>query len=477
MTPDDYRRHDALGLAALIARGEAAAAEVAGAALARIAALGRLNAVIRLDAGAPAGAAGAGPGAAGGPLVGVPFLLKDVNLFAADSPTRFASRFFAEAAPKDDSTLVARWRRAGLAILGRTNTPEFAGDFITEPLAYGPVLNPWDEGLTAGGSSGGAAAAVAAGLVPLAHGTDLGGSIRIPAACCGVFGFKPTTGLNPLGPHWEEIASGLDADHVLTRSVRDSAAALDATAGAEPGGPPVALPPGGFLAGLDVPLPHLRIGLATAGPSGEPAAPAHRAAAEAVAGLLAGLGHEVVPFAFPAEADPGPWFDLLWTPDLAYLVRERAAELGRGPRADELEPLTWAMLRLAEGASALDLLRARLRRRQAARALALAAEGIDLVLSPALAEDPPPLGALTFAAQGFDLGRWAARGYRFAPFAAPANLWGAPAASCPVRARPGGPPLSVQIMAAPGRDLSVLRAARLIEEATDWRAVAGLAPV
>jgi amidase len=469
MSPDEYRSQDGVGLAQLIARGEVSAPEVVEAAIARIEALNpRLNAVVeeRFDAARTEAAQGARPG----PLAGVPFLLKDVNLHSGDMPTCFASRFFAGADPKDASTMVRRWRGAGLCILGRTNTPEFAGDFITEPALYGATLNPWNEGVTVGGSSGGAAAAVASGMVPVAHGTDLGGSIRIPAACCGVFGFKPSYGLNPLGPHWEEIAGGLDADHVLTRSVRDSAASLDVTAGPEAGArlgrPP---PPGGYLSGLVAPLPRLRIGVAMEPPSGRRVGATQVSAVERTARLLTGLSHHLEPYAYPPEALSGAWFDALWTTDLLHLVHERSAELGRGPREDELEALTRAALRHAEGLSAADYLAAKLAMARAGQAIVASMERFDIVLSPALAEDPPPLGELNFEAQGRDLERWNVRGYAFAPFSTPANLAGQPSASCPVMIGGNGLPLAVQITGRPGGDLLVLQLARELEEATEWQ--------
>lgn len=470
MTDDDFAAEDALGLAGRIARRDISVREATEAAIARIERLNpRINAVVatRFEA-ALAEAEGmdrARPDRPG-PLWGVPFLLKDVNLTSGVLPTRFASRFFAEAAPRGDSTLVRRWREAGLVILGTSNTPEFAGDFTTEPAAYGPTRNPWDEGVTVGGSSGGAGAAVASGMVPLAHGTDLGGSIRIPAACCGVFGLKPSVGLNPLGPQWEEIAAGLDADHVLSRSVRDSAAALDLTAGPDAGTrigrePP----PGGFLAGMAEPLRPLRIGLTVEDASGRRSNAAQAGAAEGVARKLEALGHRVEPYAYPPEAQGGPWFDHLWTVDVLHLVRERAAELGREPREDELEPMTWALLRMAEGLSALDALRARLAMVGAAQAIGRSMEGLDLLLSPALAEDPPPLGTLTFEANGGDIESWVTRGYRFAPYAVPANLAGQPAAVLPVGFGASGLPLAVQVSGRPGADLLVLRLCAQIEEA------------
>ncbi|EPX84857.1 Asp-tRNAAsn/Glu-tRNAGln amidotransferase A subunit [Rubellimicrobium thermophilum DSM 16684] len=474
MDAASFRRMDGLGLAALIAGGEVSPLEVAETAITVIAALNpALNAVIA-DRFAAARAEAARLPAPGGALRGVPFLLKDVNLFSSDLPTRFASRFFAGAAPAapgGESLMVQRWRAGGLVTLGTTNTPEFAGDFTTEPLAYGPCRNPWDRARSTGGSSGGAAAAVASGMVPIAHGTDLGGSIRIPAACCGVFGFKPSVGLNPLGPGWEEIASGLDADHVLTRTVRDSAAALDLTAGPGAGTRLGRMPPaGGFLAALEDPLPPLRIGLALADPLGRPAAPHWAAAAEATAGWLAAMGHAVEPWSWPPEAMPGEWFDALWTIDVLHLVRARAEALGRSPREGEIEPFTRAVLDHAAGLSALDLHRARLAMTRAAWAIGRAMEGFDAVLTPALAGDPPPLGTLTFAACGQSLAEWNARGFAFAPHAAPGNLAGLPAGVVPVGVGPAGLPLAVQVTGRPGGDLRLLQLCRRIEEA------AGFAP-
>lgn len=473
MTPEEYRRHDAVSLANLVARREVSALEFTQAAIATIEALdSSFNAVVlrRFDAAREEARRIDAEGPGKRPLAGVPFLLKDVNLFAADMPTRFASRFFEGAGPKGESTLVSRWREAGLVTVGKSNTPEFAGDFVTEPRFYGPCLNPWNEGVTVGGSSGGAGVAVALGLVPLAHGTDLGGSIRIPAACCGVFGFKPSVGLNPLGPHWEEIASGLDSDHVLSRSVRDSAASLDATAGPDTGTRLGRLPPpGGFLAGLDMPPPRLRIGLAMTDAGGRLAGRSQIEAVERTARLVEGLGHHIEPYQFPPEAQPEAWFDSLWTIDVAHLVDERTREIGRPPHEDELEPYVWAALRHARGLGAIDWLTARLAMKRAAVAILGSMAHLDVVLSPTLSEDPPARGVLDFEANGSDIEVWSARGYAFAPFVAAANLSGQPAASCPVVVNDRGLPVGVQIAAHPGEDHLVLRLARQVEQASDWQ--------
>ena len=464
---------DALDLASRIAKRDLSVREATEAAIATIEKQNSvLNAVVadRFDeARAEADEMDRSRPEQAGPLWGVPFLLKDVNLYSAVLPTRFASRFFATAQPKGDSTMVHRWREGGLVVLGTTNTPEFAGDFTTEPLAYGPYRNPWNAGVTVGGSSGGAAAAVASGMVPMAHGTDLGGSIRIPAACCGVFGFKPSVGLNPLGPWWDEIAGGLDSDHVLTRSVRDSAAALDLTAGPDRGtriGRQA--PAGGYLAVLDGTIGPLRIGLTTKDPYGRPAGAAQVAAAEKAALFLEAMGHVVVPYDFPVEAQSGPWFDSLWIVEVLHLVEERARELGRQPERDELEPMTWAFIEQAKQLSAMDLLQARLKMTAVAQAIGRSMTEVDLVLSPALREDPAPLGSLTYAACGSDLQKWVERGYGFAPFATPANLAGQPSAVLPVSLTLSGLPVAVQITGRPGDDALVLGVSKALEDAIGW---------
>ncbi|MBI1956175.1 MAG: amidase, partial [Acidobacteria bacterium] len=229
------------------------------------------------------------------PFTGVPLLLKDLLASYAGVRLTSGSSFLREFVPDHDSELVARQKRAGLIILGKTNTPEFGILPTTEPRLFGPSRNPWDLHRTPGGSSGGSAAAVAAGMVPMAHGNDGGGSIRIPASCCGVFGLKPTRGRNPLGPNFGDILSGLAVEHALTRSVRDSAALLDATCGPDPGAPYWASPPARpFLQEVGTPPGRLRIALTTVSIAGKPVHPDCLQAARDAAALCAELGHEVV---------------------------------------------------------------------------------------------------------------------------------------------------------------------------------------
>jgi amidase len=226
-------------------------------------------------------------------------------------------------------------------VMGKSNTPEFAEDFVCESKFRGAALNPWNTAMTTGGSSGGAAAAVASGMVPIAHGTDLGGSIRIPAACCGVFGLKPTTGLNPVDASHQELASGFNSDHVLTRSVRDSAAVLDATAWPITGYRyQVARQVPCYLDCLSQDLATLKIGVCTQTPTGIQAPARQTRAVQKIADMLGREGHELIDYNYPQELQLGEWMDLLWTFDVVYEIERRSAELGRAPQARELEAMT-----------------------------------------------------------------------------------------------------------------------------------------
>jgi amidase len=454
MNVSEYSSLDGVELADLIRRGEVSRREVADAAIGAVEARNpELNAVIHTRFDAPLDEATAdGPQ----PLDGVPFLLKDANLYSSDMPTTFGSAFFRGAPPKPDSIMVERWRGAGLTILGKTNTPEFAAEFVTEPRAYGATNNPAAPGLTVGGSSGGAAAAVASGMVPIAHATDLGGSIRIPAACCGVFGFKPTAGLNPVGPYFKEIAGGLNSDHVVTRTVRDSAASLDITANARPGND-------SFLAALGKPVGRLRVGVSDRDPMGRSVGADQQQALANAVRTLDGLGHELIAYHYPEDM-AADWFDYLWIFDIVHLVDERARELGRPPARDELEPLTWHLLNKAKtgGKAAYDAA-------QAARAsyserYLRSMEDLDLILTPTLAETPPPTGALSFNSFG-DVDRWNDAGYGFAPFSTPSNISGQPSASLPWFRNASGLSIGIQVSGKPGADLLVLQLSALLENA------------
>lgn len=468
LTWDEYRTYDALGLAALVRGGQVTGAELVDCALAAIDCHDpAINAVImRDDVLARKDARHQTENA---PLAGVPFLVKDINVNVAGWPLTHACRFFADSAPASaDSQLARRWREAGLVVVGRTNTPEFATDFACEPELYGPTLNPWDTSRTPGGSSGGAAAAVAAGMVPMAHASDSGGSIRVPASCCGLFGFKPTSGLVATGADIGPLVGGLNCDHVVSWSVRDSAAMLDHTAGSALGAPNAWAPPeGGFLQAIDLPPERLRIGLCANAPSGhEPTAEIASMLSQA-GGLLESLGHDIVPFDWPTDVDPLDSAAALWTSEVALAMDLQAKFLGRPPRADEVGPLVRHSLEQASRLSALDMARMRLRRWDIRRRVTAATAAFDMVLTPVTAETAVPSGLLGgLSKRSFD--EWAARSAAFAPYTEIFNLTGQPAMSVPLYQADEGLPVGIQLAASVGNDVLLLRLARQLEQASPW---------
>jgi amidase len=468
MKLEEYARYDAVGLAEIVRSGAVSPTEVIEAAIAAVERLNpRLNAVVLTDFEWARATAGKVDRPA--PLAGLPFLVKDVDVFVAEWPTTYSSRFFANAALRPDSEIVRRWRAAGLVFLGKSNTPEFAADFATEPSWRGATLNPWNPAVTVGGSSGGAAAAVASGMVPAAHGTDVGGSIRIPAACCGLFGLKPTRGLNPVGPYYPEMGAGLNCEHVLTRSVRDSAALLDATAGPETGGRYHVVPPvPSYLAALTRPPARQRIALVTGAPDGAAVDPEIIAKTEAAGALLEALGHTVIACDFPPEAATGYNSTLLWMMDIAIEIQSRAKAIGRRPRPDEMEPLSHAILEQMERLPASDYVKARLQVHEAAVALARHFAEFDLVLTPSLATLPPALGIIDSHSANFDYETWANAGYGFAPFSEIFNVTGQPAASLPMFQSASGLPIGIQLVGRQGDDHNLLALAAQIETECKW---------
>jgi amidase len=471
MRVDEYAALDAVAIAAAVRAGELGAGAVTDAAIAAIEALDpRLNALVLRDF--PRARVDARRVSREAPLAGVPFLVKDVNLQVAGWPTTHSSRFFADAPSLPDSELVARWRRAGTVLLGKTNTPEFADNFATEPVFRGTTLNPWDPAVTVGGSSGGAAAAVASGMVPVAHGTDVGGSIRVPAACCGVFGMKPSRGLNPLGPYHGELGAGLNCDHVLSRSVRDSAAFLDATAGPEPGAPyRVQRGVPSYLAALRGPREALRIACISRTIEGGSVAPEIDARLGDAVQLVESLGHEVEEARFPAELAElwaGEACMPLWLMDIAMLIRDRARELGRDPGVDDLETMPRYAVERIGRMSAHEYLDVRRLAHRVCLAMFRAFDGYDLIMTPATATLPPPVGAIDANAPDFDLMRWGAAGYAFAPFSELFNVTGQPAASLPLFQSAAGLPIGIQLVGRQDEDHRLLRVAADLEAATAW---------
>jgi amidase len=470
MRPEEYIALDAMGLAAAVGSGEVTAGEVVEAAIERIDSLNpRLNAVVeRADEMGRTAAAAIDTRL---PLAGVPFLAKDMNIEVAGLHLTSSCRWLASLPPDlQDAPLAARWRAAGLCILGRTNTPEFAGEFVTEPTWRGPTANPWDSARSPGGSSGGAAAAVAAGMVPIAHATDSGGSIRVPAAACGLVGLKPSRGWVPVGPQHDELAGGFDCEHVLTRSVRDSALMLDLTRGAEPASRyPAASVDRSFLSRVGERLQPLRIGVALRSPGGSLPADEIAAAVERTAALLARAGHQVSEFRYPLSSTRiDPATAIIWMTATAEEIDHRQRQVGRPPQPHELEALSWACVDLASRSTALDYERARRVLTLATHDMAVAFQSIDVLLLPATSQCALLTGSIDGRTSQFTLQRWSEESYRYAPYTELFNVTGQPAISLPLAQSNSGLPIGVQCAAALGADGLLLTLAAWLEREMPW---------
>jgi len=457
---------DAIALATLVRKKEVSPLELVDAAIERIEAQnGRLNAVVWKGYD-EARRVARGPLPAG-PFRGVPFLVKDIIARLAGAPLAEGSRLGKGYVPTYDSELVRRQKRAGLVIVGKTNVPELGILPTTESVYYGPCKNPWDPTRTPGGSSGGAAAAVAAGWVPMAHASDGGGSIRIPASCCGLFGLKPTRARNPLGPDHGDMFHGLVVEHAITRSVRDSAALLDATAGPDVGDPYMAPPPERPFAdevGRDP--GRLRIGFIRTSPTGTTVHPDCVTAVMRAAELLESLGHHVEE-KMPAIDGPGlaRAFVGMWGGCIGASVAELAAASGVKPGPDTLEPLTLALYQMADTTSSKTHLASLAYVQQMARSFAAYFEDHDVLLSPTNGEPPLPLGTLD-STPGNPIAGLIRAGV-FVPFTPIANLTGQPAMSVPLD-EVNGLPIGVQFIGRYGDEATLFRLAAQLETARPW---------
>ena len=465
----DYERYDGLGLAGLVRGGELKAEEVLEAAIERVEALNpALNAVVtRLYDQARAALAAGVPA---GPFTGVPYALKDLGALYAGAVTSYGSRLFAGAVADHDSEYTARLKRAGLVILAKTNTPEMGLAPSTEPRLFGPTRNPWNRAHSAGGSSGGAAAAVAGGMLPMAHATDGGGSIRIPASCCGLFGLKPTRARNPMGPDAGEGWGGASVGHAVTRSVRDSAALLDVTAGADVGDPYWAPPPAGpFLDEVGRPPGRLRIALATASWNGAPVDPECAAAATDAARLCESLGHHV------EEARPD--FDrdalaqatrLIIGANVRAALEAGARARGRPLEAGDVERVTWEFAAVGAAHTAADYARSIGVVHRTGRAVGRFFTRHDIILSPTMCQPPFPLGVLDMSSADTDA--YLAAVLASIGFTALFNSSGNPAMSVPLAWSRGGLPLGVQFAAPFGGEALLFRLGGQLEAARPWAA-------
>jgi amidase len=459
---------DATDLAALVAAGDVTPLELVDGAIGRIEALNpQLNAVIfELFDRARAEARGKLPA---GPFRGVPFLLKDLMCELAGTPFAEGTEYSGDYVSTTTQELAARYAAAGFVVCGKTNAPEFGILPTTEPRRFGPTRNPWDPTRTPGGSSGGTAAAVASGMVAVGHGNDGGGSIRIPASCCGLFGLKPTRARNSLAPLLGDAYTGFIAEHVLTRSVRDSAAILDATHGPVPGDPYAAPPLQGesFLAATTTDPSPLRIGLVTTSPSGSDVDSECVAATERAAALCESLGHKVEPATIPVDADAFIGnFLTVWAAGNAWIRSWWESRIGRPAVKEDFEPLTWALCELGNATSAGGLLIALETLQLMARGVAAVFEEYDIVLTPTLAEVPVELD--TFDAPDDDPMLGILRAATFTPFTPLFNVTGQPAASIPLSMSAAGLPIGVQAIGGFGDEETILSLAAQLERAEPW---------
>jgi len=458
---------DATGQADLVRRREVQPRELVEAAIRRIEQLNpTLNAVVTpMFDQALARAAEPLPE---GPFTGVPFVLKDLTAEHAGVRYTEGSAFLADHVSTHDQELVLRQRQAGLVVVGKTNAPEFGILPTTEPRLFGPTHNPWDVGRTPGGSSGGTAAAVASGMVPMGHANDGGGSIRIPASCCGLFGLKPTRGRNTLAPAVGDSLNGLVCEHALTRTVRDSAALLDATAGPAAGDPYwAAAPARPFLEEVAREPGRLRIAVTTAAATGVPVHEDCVRAVRETASLCQSLGHEV--FEFTPDTDGNALseaFLVLYVSGVAATIAGWAMATGRTPTEADFEPCTWAMREIGASRSPADYLLAVAYLQRFSREVAGWFGGFDVWLMPVLAEPPLPLG--TFDAPPDQPLLPLLRAGAWVPFTPIANITGLPAMSVPLHWNADRLPVGSQFVGRYGDEATLFRLAAQLERARPW---------
>jgi Asp-tRNA(Asn)/Glu-tRNA(Gln) amidotransferase A subunit family amidase len=463
---DDYAKLDALALAAGVRRKDFTARELADTAFARIEAVnGKLGAIVhvardfadrQLAAGLP-----------DGPFTGVPFLVKDLSVPFAGLPQTNGSRYFGGFVPDADSTLAQRQKAAGLVIVARTATPEFGLSPVTEPVTTGPCRNPWNLERQSGGSSGGSAAAVAAGVAPMGHATDGGGSVRMPASHCGLFGLKPSRARLPAGPLLGEAWNGLAVPHVVSRSVRDSAAMMDATMGPAPGDPYAAPETGPYLPLVARDPSPLRIAMTVQRPDGGEIHPEVRQGVEDAARLLQSLGHQVEEDRIDLDLDEFyRHFRLISGSNVAVACSARSKVLGREPGPEEIEPATRALLENARRASAEDLALALQWGHGLGRRLGAFFTRYDVMLTPVYTNPPLPIGSLSMQISDLDAYTRTLQPER--PFTGMFNMSGGPAMSVPLHWTRDRLPVGIHFGADFGREDILFQLAGQLERAAPW---------
>jgi amidase len=463
----EYEEYDGLGLAELVRRKQVKPVELLDAAIARVSARNpTVNAVVMelYDYARQTIA----DGLPDGPFSGVPYLMKDLTSPIAGVRMTRGSRFFADTPPSPlDSVHVERLKRAGLVIFGRTNTCELGLSLTCEPRQYGPTRNPWDPNRISGGSSGGAAAAVGARMLPMAHASDGFGSIRAPAACCGLVGLKPTRARNTFAPFAGEGLGGVSTEHAVTLTLRDSAALLDATCGPGPGDPFVApAPQRPYLQEVGADPGKLRIAWTTKAPNGAPIDPICLGVLADTVQLCVELGHRVEECdpAFEREAVVPTFLTLAAANTVVNLGSHPTA--GRGPRENEVERITWLTAKMGDKITAPDYARAVQTEHRLGRQMAAFHQNWDVLLTPGLASPPVQLGWLDMMME--DVDAYWQRVFAFSPFTVWFNLTGQPALMLPIGQNAEGLPIAVQLVAPYGDEATLFRLGAQLEAARPW---------
>jgi amidase len=463
---DEYRKYDGVALAALVARGEVTAGELLDIAIARAAQVASaINAIARTQY--PRARAAVEAGLPDGPLRGVPYLIKDLSIFEKGVPAGLGSALYAHFVPDHDSAYTARCKRAGLVIMGRSLTPELGLSPSTEPREYGACHNPWNLSYSAGGSSGGSAAAVSAGILPIANATDGGGSIRTPAAHCALFGLKPSRGRVSYAPDAGEGWGGLAVTHVVSRSVRDSALLLDLTSGPEPGDPYAApAPERPFADEVGRPPGRLKIAMMRHDHRGAALHSECIKAVENAARLCESLGHiveEAAPDINLAELRPKN--QILVAANVARALARRWRMLKREPRRDDVEALTWAVFNRGRAITGIQYVEAIAATHAAGRKLAAFLSSYDMILTTTLPAPPPLLGY--FDTNG-DVETFSARAAQYLTITPLYNATGTSAMSVPLHWTSDGLPVGVHFGGRYGEEGKLIGLAAQLEEAQPW---------
>jgi len=465
----EYTSLDGIAMAEMVRKGDVTALELLEEAISRVEKLNpKLNAVVFKAYDQARAAAKEKRAGSKAPFEGVPLLLKDILAECAGMPTRSGTRFTPDIPSFADAELVTRYKRAGFIPFGKTNAPEYGILPITEPDLWGPARNPWNLDHTPGGSSGGSAAAVAAGILPIAHGNDGGGSIRIPSACCGLVGLKPTRGRNSTAPVPTDVTGGLICDHVLTRTVRDTAAVLDATAGNIPGDPYTpALPTGRFLDAVKDTPKGLKIAFWTKGFMGEPINPEHEEATRNAAKLCESLGHHVEEEAPMREfSSIAPHFLKIYTCEMAFAVDATAFMTGRQPNQELLEGLTWSLYEMGKRINAAEYLLSQALLQLFTWEFAKFFDKYDLFVYPTLGTPPVKIGSVD--RHNPVPGLMAENVTLMAHLNPLFNITGHPAISLPLYNGKTGLPIGICFGAKNGAEALLLRIAGQLEHALPW---------